>query len=116
MAALTPKPIAPPPCPVSMASAAPPDGEVEHPQQGEGEDGGPEAAIQRSAGIVFIHSMTAKPARAVPRRRSPTRGRGERVVPRTDDGAGVRREEAITLTMASRRRTERQRPPARSGR
>ncbi len=66
--ALTPMPSTPPPSPRSIAvspSASippPPPTRWNIPSSASANTAAPVAAIQRSAGIVFIHSITAKPA------------------------------------------------------
>ena len=77
----------------------------------------PVAAIQRSAGIVFIHSMSAKPAssggaKAIPHPSSVD----EQAVPRPHDGARVGREERDDADDREEQQHERQTPRARSGR
>ena len=100
--ALTPNPIAPPPWPVSTASGVPPTDRWNIPSRARANSAAPEAAIQRSAGMVFIHSMSAKPAssgaaKAIPHPRlvDRTSCHGRTMAP----ASGAKR--AMTLMIAS---------------
>ena len=107
---LIPAPSSPPPSPASMASGPVPPTRWNIPRMASAKTAAPVAAIQRSAGIVFIHSISAKPASSGAANAMPqpsevesTSCQGWTIAP----ASGAKR--AITLRMA--RKSEHEREP-----